>query len=249
MHTIKTTPPCACRYGPASRGPPSPTADGKCVGHMHADDDALKFENVIWTCSTMFNSDTRRSGGAVGAYMMTNDTDPSRGNASSWRSGAPRTSRMQASGSTVFFQPPPPATLDLSTGSFWFDFVSAFRKRSTEEDVAGGGGWRGHERAWTKTTSAARSRAARPRRAQAAPQAHARQGDDAAGAAVTVGRHRGSRSTCCGSSPVQAHLDQVAASDPTKTLKSDRALSTERQPAHQERHVEGVRLRWAVGLL
>ena len=46
---------------------------------MHADDDALKFENVIWTCSTMFNSDTRTKRGCRRrVYMMTNDTDPSR---------------------------------------------------------------------------------------------------------------------------------------------------------------------------
>lgn len=134
--------PAPARYGPASRGPPSPTADGKYVfGHMHADDDALKFENVIWTCSTMFNSDTRTKRGCRRrVYMMTNDTDPSRGNASSRSRTMTRAKDLEDAGiwlEPFFFQPPPPATLDLSTGSFWFDFVSAFRKRSmTEEDVA-----------------------------------------------------------------------------------------------------------------
>ena len=210
-------------------------ADGNYVfGHLHADDDALKFENVIWTCSTMFGTDTRtKKGCRRRVYMMTNDSDPTRGNASSRTRTMTRAKDFEESGvwlEPFFFQPPPPATLDLCAGSFWYDFVSAFRKRSMPADDVAKAEEEGNplpaedtSDAWTKTCvcgseSELLDRVARKmHRKRTLGKVTMRLGAAGDGTAISLNLLR------LVSEYKKPTTTKVHASDPTKSLKSDTA--------------------------
>ena len=106
------------------------TADGEyACGHMDADDD-LAFENVLWVISMVFNADSRAKSCRKRVYLMTNDPDPSRGDAGSRKRALTRGNDLQQAHvwmEPFFFPPAPPATFDLSEGSFWAELVSSMR--------------------------------------------------------------------------------------------------------------------------
>ena len=106
------------------------TADGEyACGHMDADDD-LAFENVLWVISMVFNADSRSKSCRKRVYLMTNDPDPSRGDAGSRKRALTRGNDLQQAHvwmEPFFFPPAPPATFDLSEGSFWAELVSSMR--------------------------------------------------------------------------------------------------------------------------
>ena len=141
------------------------TDDGLGCGHMD-DDETLRFEDVLWMISHVFNGESRAKNCRKRVYLMTNDADPSQGNPGSrkramtrvddleqvWRRASchlpppctacdlPCTAhhppRAQAQAHVwlepFFFPPAPPATFDLSAGSFWSELVGSVRAKYSQ---------------------------------------------------------------------------------------------------------------------
>jgi len=98
-------------------------------GHA-AESSALELANVLWVTSMLFNSaaskNTRRR-----LYVMTNDDNPCAASAAARSRALTRSRDLQDARVWIepfFFAPPPPATFDLSEGSFWRELVGTVRQ-------------------------------------------------------------------------------------------------------------------------
>ena len=118
----------AAEKASATGGTSEAAAAADDFGHMDASVD-LNIASVLWVTSMLFNSAASKNSRRR-LYLMTNDDDPCRSSSAARARAITRSRDLQEARVWIepFFFATPPATFDLSEGSFWRELVGTIRE-------------------------------------------------------------------------------------------------------------------------